>query len=250
MEQRRQKITEMVNREGQISFTRLKAAFPEVSEMTLRTDLKALDERKAIVRIHGGARSVDTVAGTDGFLANRTLRNQTQKEEIVRKALDFLGTASSVYLDSGSTTTLLARSIPDERRVIYTSGLTCATELANLSQAEVHMLGGKLNRYSLSVSGSRSIQELEGCHFDLCILGVTSFSPWFGFCCAVEEDCLLKQTAMRRSDQVVVLMDSGKFGLTNAQCICMAEDVDVLITDSAMSSEQRDFFKQKGVRIF
>ena len=41
MEQRRQKITELVNREGQISFTRLKAAFPEVSEMTLRTDLKA-----------------------------------------------------------------------------------------------------------------------------------------------------------------------------------------------------------------
>ena len=108
MEQRRQKITELVNREGQISFTRLKAAFPEVSEMTLRTDLKALDERKAIVRIHGGARSVDTVAGTDGFLASRTLRNQAQKEEIVRKALDLLGTASSVYLDSGSTTTKIA----------------------------------------------------------------------------------------------------------------------------------------------
>ena len=52
MQERRQKIVEFVNRLGTVSFAQLKAAFPEVSEMTLRTDLKALDEERRLVR-HG-----------------------------------------------------------------------------------------------------------------------------------------------------------------------------------------------------
>lgn len=250
MQQRRNEIAALVNREGQVTFSRIKAAFPQVSDMTLRTDLKALDEENRIVRIHGGARSRETVAGTDGFLANRSLRNESQKAEIVKKALELLGSSSSLYLDSGSTTTLLAHSMPDQARVIYTSGLSCAAELANLSQPEVHLLGGRLNRYSLSVCGSRSVRELEQCHFDLCILGVTSFSPEYGFCCEAEEDCILKQTAIARSDRILVLMDSGKYGLTNTCCICTPADIHGLVSDHNLTESQRSFFQNAGVPVF
>ena len=54
MEQRRNAIVELVNREGSLSFVQLKEAFPSVSEMTLRTDLKALDQARRVVRVHGG----------------------------------------------------------------------------------------------------------------------------------------------------------------------------------------------------
>lgn len=218
--------------------------------MTLRTDLKALDEEKRIVRIHGGARSREAVAGTDGFLATRSLRNEAQKAEIVAKALELIGSSRSIYLDSGSTTTLLAHSMPDQARVIYTSGLSCAAELANLSQPEVHLLGGRLNRYSLSVCGSRSVLELEKCHFDLCILGVTSFSPEFGFCCEAEEDCILKQTAIARSDRVLVLMDSSKYGLRNTCCICTTSNIHGLVCDSGLTESQRAFLREQEVPVF
>ena len=56
MEQRRNQIVELVNRKGSISFAQLKEAFPSVSEMTLRTDLKALDEARRVVRVHGGVK--------------------------------------------------------------------------------------------------------------------------------------------------------------------------------------------------
>ena len=59
MEQRRNQIVELVNRKGSISFAQLKEAFPSVSEMTLRTDLKALDEARRVVRVHGGVKSVE-----------------------------------------------------------------------------------------------------------------------------------------------------------------------------------------------
>lgn len=250
MQQRRQRITEMVNREGQVTFSDLKNAFPEVSEMTLRTDLKYLDENSAIIRIHGGAKSIDTIAGTDGFLSTRTVRNQASKKIIAQKAIALLHGKSSVFIDSGSTATLLSKYIPDEPRQIFTCGVSCATELAVLSRPSIHLLGGRLNRFSLSVAGSRSILELQSHHFDICFLGATGFHPALGFCCESEEDCVLKQVALARSEYKVVLIDSSKFDRMNTHCICLANDVDAVVTDDQITQQQRAYFVSQGVEVF
>lgn len=249
MQQRRQKIVELINREGQITFSMLKEAFPGTSEMTLRTDLKYLDDTGAIVRIHGGAKSLGTVAGTDGFLSLRTMCNQNLKEQIARKAVSLLNTHSTVFLDSGSTATLLARYMPDEPRQIFTSGLSCATEMAKLTQPYIHVIGGNLNRYSLSVSGSRSIIELQSYNFDICFLGVTSFHPELGYCCEGQEDCVLKQTAISRSLYTVALVDSTKIGKKNACCICPPNGVDAVVIDDSISDSQRSFWEKRGVQV-
>lgn len=249
MEQRRQRIAELVNREGQITFSKLKEVFPGTSEMTLRTDLKYLDATGAIIRIHGGAKSIENAVGTDGFLSMRKVRNQALKQQIALKAVELLCNHSCVFLDSGSTTTLLARYIPDEPRQIFTSGLSCATEMISLKQPSIYVIGGHLNRYSLSVSGGRSIMELQSCNFDICFLGVTSFDPKLGYCCEAQEDCVLKQVAMSRSAYTVALLDSTKFGLRNSCCICLPNGVDAVISDDSLSREQRAYFEEIGVRL-
>ena len=86
MEMRRNAIAELVNKHGTVSFSQIKEQFPNVSEMTLRTDLKALDAAKEIVRIHGGAKSVQLVIGTDDYLTRRSVRNIQAKQEIAKKA--------------------------------------------------------------------------------------------------------------------------------------------------------------------
>lgn len=249
MQQRRQKIVEFINREGQITFAMLKEAFPGTSEMTLRTDLKYLDDTGAIVRIHGGAKSLETVAGTDGFLSMRTMRNQNLKQQIARKAVSLLGSSACVFLDSGSTTTLLAHYMPDEVRQIVTSGLSCATEMASLTKPFIQVIGGQLNRYSLSVSGSRSVMELQAYNFDICFLGVTSFHPAIGYCCEGLEDCMLKQAAISRSEYTVALVDSTKFGEKNACCICPPNGVNVVISDDSLPEDQRRLLEEQGVTV-
>ena len=250
MQKRRQKMTELINREGQITFARLKEAFPDISEMTLRTDLKNLDEAGLIIRIHGGAKSIDTVAGTDGFLSQRSVRNQEKKMQIARKAAELVHGKGSAFIDSGSTTTLLSRYFPDEARQIYTCGVSCATELAALTRPTVHLLGGQMNRYSLSVAGSRSLLALQACHFDICFLGVTSFHPDMGFCCESEGDCVLKQIALQQSDFKVALMDSTKIGLYSTHCICKLQDIDALVCDDGITQEQKEFFEQQGIMVY
>ena len=211
MEQRRNAIVELVNREGSLSFVQLKEAFPSVSEMTLRTDLKALDQARRVVRVHGGVKSVEAAA---------LLRPNT-----------------TVFLDSGSTATAVARCVPDEPMLIFTSGLTCAIELARLEKPKVSIPGGTLNRFSHSVCGVRGIQELEGVHFDLLLLGVTSYSPETGFACGVEEEALLKQTVLHRAEHVAVLLDSSKIDRRSTFRICGLDEVDTVISDGRLPPE-------------
>lgn len=141
MEQRRNAIVELVNREGSLSFVQLKKAFPSVSEMTLRTDLKALDQARRVVRVHGGVKSVEVVVGTDDQFGRRTARNASEKQIIAEKAAALLRPNTTVFLDSGSTATAVARCVPDEPMLIFTSGLTCAIELARLEKPKVSIPG-------------------------------------------------------------------------------------------------------------
>ena len=124
MEERRNAIVNFVNEKGNVTFSQLKVAFPDVSEMTLRTDLKTLDGENRIVRVHGGAKSVEIVLGTDDLLGRRSVRNVEAKQEIVKKALEYIRPNTTVFLDSGSTTTMLAENWPDQPNFIFTNNFS------------------------------------------------------------------------------------------------------------------------------
>ena len=249
MEMRRDAIVQLVNEKGSVRFSQIKEAFPNVSEMTLRTDLKALDEEKKILRVHGGARSVQVIIGTDGFLNRKSVHNISEKQEIARKALTLLHPDTTLFLDSGSTTTAFARQIPDRSYLIYTTGLSCATELANLSKPTVMLPGGKLNRYSQSVFGYSAIRELERVNFDQAFLGVTGFHPSVGFSCGISDEALLKETAIRQSGQVIALMDSSKIDVKCSFSFCGLSDIDIVVSDGKLPEEFLDECRKYGVQI-
>ncbi len=249
MELRRDAIVQLVNEKESVRFSQIKEAFPNVSEMTLRTDLKALDEEKRILRVHGGARSVQDIIGTDGFLSRKSVHNIREKQEIAKKALAFLQPNTTIFLDSGSTTTAFARQIPDQSYLIYTTGLSCATELANLTKPTVMLPGGRLNRYSQSVFGYSAIKELERVNFDQAFLGVTGFHPTAGFTCGISDEALLKQTAIRRSGQVIALMDSSKIGVKRSFRFCGLSDVDVVVSDGRLPEDFLEECRKYGVQV-
>ncbi len=237
MEMRRNAIVELINEHGTVSFSQLKDEFPNVSEMTLRTDLRLLDEAKRIVRIHGGAKSVQVVIGTDDYLSKRSVRNISEKQRIAEKAVGLIRPDTTIFLDSGSTATIAARLFPDQSNLIYTTGLSCATELANLSKPVVMIPGGTLNRYSQSVCGIGAVKELKRVNFSQTFLGVTSYSSGTGFTCGSNDEAILKETAIRQSDQTIVLMDSSKVGVKGTFNICGLDQVDMVISDGNLPEE-------------
>ena len=249
MEQRRNYIVDLVNQSGSISFVQLKSKIPKISEMTLRTDLKALDEAKRIVRVHGGAKSVDVVVGTDDMLSRRSVRNIEAKQLITQKALQLIRKDTTIFLDSGSTTTMLASVMPDQSNLIYTNALTCAAELCRLEKPAVHILGGTMNRYSMSICGIHAIQDVTRINFDQVFIGVTSYCEQTGFHCGVDEEAVLKKTVMSRAEQKIILMDSSKVGVKNTYAICDLADVDLIISDGNLPEEFQEECRRHSVQI-
>ena len=249
MEQRRNTIVDLVNKSGNIGFAQLKKNFPQISEMTLRTDLKALDEAKRIVRVHGGAKSVDVVIGTDDMLSRRLVRNIEAKQLIAQKALGFIRKDTTIFLDSGSSTTALASCMLDQSNLICTNSLTCAAELSRLNKPAIQVFGGAMNRYSMSVCGIHTVKEAQRVNFDQVFMGVTSYCEQTGFNCGMDEEAVLKSTVLHQAEQKIFLMDSSKVGVKSTYSFCTFSDVDIIISDDNLSEEFREDCKKHGVQI-
>lgn len=249
MEQRRNMIVDLVNQSGNISFAQLKKKIPQISEMTLRTDLKALDEAKRIVRVHGGAKSVNVVIGTDDMLSRRFVRNIEAKQLITQKALKLIRKDTTIFLDSGSTTTALASCMLDQSNLIYTNSLTCAAELCRLERPTLHFLGGAMNRYSMSACGVHTVRDVARINFDQVFMGITSYCEQTGFNCGVDEEAVLKRTVMHQAEQVIMLMDSSKVGVKSTYTVCGLEDVDILISDDSLPEEFLEECRRHQVQV-
>lgn len=247
MQQRRKAMEDFINEKGNVSFAQLEQEFPNVSQMTLRTDLKALDEAGKIVRVHGGAKSVELVLGTDDHIGRRTVRNVAEKELIAARMVPRIKPNTTVFLDSGSTAMALAKIWPEQPNFVFTSSMPCAMELARLAGVTIFVPGGELNRYSMSVCGMQAVESIKSVNFDMAVLGVTSYSSDVGFSCGVLMESYLKQAVLQQSAENIVLMDSSKVDKKSTFHICRLEQVDMVVSDEGVSQEFRQECERTGV---
>ena len=220
MEQRRNRIVDFINTRASITFAELKEAFPDVSDMTLRTDLKVLDEEAKIVRVHGGAKAVTAVLGNDDRLSLREVRNIGEKELVVSKALSLIRPDTTIFLDSGSTTTMLARALPDQ----------------------------PLNRNSRSMYGQTSVEQLGRVRFDQAFLGVTGYDDR-GFNCGHAEENALKRYVVTHTNESILLMDSSKVGKSSTFTFAEPSQVDVVVSDDNTPESFRDMCEEEAIRL-
>lgn len=250
MEKRRNEIVSFVNEEGSVTFAQIKEKFSDVSEMTLRTDLKVLDQENRIIRIHGGAKSLDQVAKNDDFLKQRYVRNTEEKKQIAQKALALVKPNQTIFMDSGSTTTMLSHILEDQPNVFVTSGLTCAIEMAKLKSAQVSLTGGNLNHRSLSVNGLDGIRFIERINFDVAFMGVTNFSYRTGFTCESLEDAEIKRAAIKKAKKIIILMDSSKCENDGTYTICNLEEVTAIVSDDKLPQEFIEKCRNLGIIVY
>ncbi|MCH4053108.1 MAG: DeoR/GlpR family DNA-binding transcription regulator [Atopobiaceae bacterium] len=233
MEERRRAIVQLVDELGSVTLAQLRERFPDVSDVTLRSDLKALDRERRLVRTYGGARSASWLVGSDGMLDERRSRNVGAKRAVAEKAAGLVRPNTTIYIDSGSTATALAAALPDIEALVVTSSLPCANELARKAHVRCIVPGGRLNPRSMCLAGAATVRALEGLFFDQAFLAVGGIDEDGSLTCGSDEDAAVKRTFVERAEQVVVLADSSKFGLRRPFAVCGLDDVDVLVCDDA-----------------
>lgn len=250
MNTRRTDIVNLINEKGKVSFKDLKAAFPDVSDMTLRRDLESLDQEKKIIRVYGGARSAGMLIGMESKLSERAMNNGWQKQQIAEKTLPLLTPNCAIYIDSGTTTLELAKRMPDFDIIVFTGSLGVALELAHLEKVKVNLFGGRLNRRSLCVPGNERLEEeLNDVNLSYAFFGVTGFLDSRGFTCGDEKEYRLKKMIAQRADKNVVLMDTSKLGIASTYTFATLDNIDIIVSDGNLPARQIQTFQKRGIEV-
>lgn len=248
--ERRNCIVQFVNANREVSFNAIKSIFPDVSDMTIRRDMEYLSQNNKIVRVFGGAKSVDYLVGySEAVFTKRSVEQAESKIAIAKKALTLLKKDSVFFLGSGTTTGQFAKIIPNGQHFIITTGLNCAMDLSALPDVSILMLGGSVNKNSYCVNGTIANELLDKLHFDTAFLGVSGYLQGSGFTTSVAEDYTLRKKIVQHSESTVILMDSTKVGRTGINTFTFAslDEIQYVVSDDALPLEVRKEMEAGGI---
>lgn len=220
-----------------------------VSSVTIRKDLKLLEERQLLFRTHGGATLKNPYA-VDRSVFEKEKMQYDQKMAIARTAADLIEENDSIIIASGTTVLAMARNIqPRGNLMVVTSALNVAVELLRHPQVEILQLGGQIRNTSVSVAGAYAEQALDDFYCSKLFLGVDGIDPVSGLTTTSASEAKLNRKMINAVQKTIVLADSTKFGRRGFGKICLLEDVDEVITDKNIPSHVRNDIEGMGVKI-
>ncbi len=238
---RRQLISELIQSQPFISLRELEEKFPDVTSMTLRRDIEYFEKQGELIKVRGGARSMKFINTTsDDAYNEREKENYSSKLAIAEKALSFIKQGKSYFLDSGTTVMRLAEMFPDDHITVVTPGPNIALELAKKSRPIINLVGGIVNRESISVTGSRAIDFLADLNIDIAFMTPSAYSQNNGFTCGNFAECELKNFIVKKARTVIMMMDTSKLDKNLPYTFCRLSDIDILITDKKIPASFLD----------
>ncbi len=233
--ERQKAILDYVARKGFASVANL-AQRLSVSEMTVRRDLSELEEQGLLTRTWGGA-GVAESAFFEISLEAKVSQFVGEKERIGKAAAEMIQDGDVVLLDSGSTTTQVAKHLKDKRITVVTNALNIASELLNCQQIEVLVAGGMLRKGSLCLIGPQTDAFFKDVRSDKLLLGVEGVDVRAGLTVPDMIEAHSKRAMVSSAQQVIVVADHSKLGRNTLGTIIPLAEADYLITGSEGSEE-------------
>ena len=220
-----------------------------VSAVTIRKDLKLLEEKELLFRTHGGA-ALENPYIKDRPVNEKELLYVDEKAGIAAAAAALLHAQEAVIMASGTTIVALARALPPHLPLtVITAALNVGLELVNHPEIEVLQLGGYLRHSSSSVTGPQAEQVLADISCQKLFLGVDGIDLDFGLTTTNSGEAHLNQAMLRAAQEIIVLADSSKFGKRGFSRICGLEQVHRIITDRGISPQDAKTLKERGIKL-
>ncbi len=249
-EQRRRKILDLLEQEGQITVRELVERF-SISAVTARSDLDALGATGAIVRSHGGA--VRQLEPTRDYpLRLKGSLHRAEKAQIGRAAANLIQPGEVIILDSGTTTAQVARQL--KARAIHgitviTDAMNVVAELVDAPGVTVIGIGGLLRPVSLSFVGPQAEAMLKDLHADRLFLAVDGFDLETGPTTPDVLEAQLNGLMIKAAKETTVVADSSKLGRRSVSRISSIEQIHRLITDAKAPEEFVRALRARGVEV-
>jgi len=244
MKERRMQILRDISRNEKISVSELASKY-QVSQVTIRSDLKALENDGLTRRIHGGVS-----ARSDERILNRLKCHYEVKLRIAEKAADMVESGETILIESGSTNALLAKKLGETKDVtIVTNSYFIADFVRELPRARVVLLGGDYQADAEVCVGPLTRQALQSFFVDKLFIGSDGYSEDVGFTCVNLQRAEVVAAMAHQANRAIVLTDSSKFSVRGVARQLSLADVDVVITDDGIPDTVRDTIARHRIEL-
>lgn len=241
-EERHEYILEKLSRENTVKIKDLEKEMG-CSLSTVRRDLAELADRNLLVRVHGGAKRVYTLASEMGMKEKAT-KNIQEKKDIAKLAASFIKNEDIIFLDAGTTTYEMIPFFKEIKNLqVVTNGIKHGELLSNYGVATT-LIGGQIKATTNAIVGAVSLEQLSNYRFSKAFLGINGVDVEFGYTTPDPEEAALKRMAISLSNQAFMLADHTKFDKVNFVKVSALEDC-LIITDK-FSDQQKN--KEKNYR--
>lgn len=241
-------ILKKLKEDGKVNIIEL-TDLMEVSGVTIRKDLKLLEDKNLLFRTRGGG-SINNPYAAERTINEKEFINSDDKQKIAKAALSLIGTSDAISIGSGTTVFELARCLhPAKHITVITPALKIGLELSNRPNVEVFQLGGLIRSNSSSVAGSHAERVLEEISCSVLFLGVDGIDLDFGFSITNLAEATLNQKMIDTAQTVVIMADSTKFDRRGLGKICGFEQVHYIITDNKIPATVVNQIEERGVKV-
>lgn len=246
--QRRDKILELLKEDGSAKVVDLARLF-KVTEVTIRQDLDKLEKDGLVIKEHGGAylKNVEDQVRTFS-LANQ--ENLAKKEQIAIKCLEFIESGDTIILDSGSTTTEIARKLLGYKNLtVITNALNIALILGAEPGIEVMMTGGEFKPPTLSLTGQKAADFFKGLNVQKLFLATAGISLKSGLTYPSISDLVVKKAMIDAADTTYLVADSTKIGKSALASLGALSLIDFIITDADIEEKHKQVFHDNEIEL-
>lgn len=215
-EDRLLRIVETVNQRGSITVPELALMF-DTSESTIRRDLDKLDHVGRLVKVHGGAASLNNSVVSTAYVTHDTAMEEKRKLNADSKARLAAWAAAQikpedfVYIDAGTTTQRIMDELgPEALKATYvTNSVPTATALASRG-CKTFVLGGEIKSITEAIVGPAAISALGSYNFTKGFFGANGVSQTQGYSTPESNEAMVKHLAMQHCLDCYVLADASK----------------------------------------
>lgn len=249
MEERKRAILRELRENGTIKVAQLSKKLG-YSEVTIRKDIKAMDEQGLLQRTHGGAVVIENMIPERRYAPESIYRHTERKRKIAACAYDLIEDRDTIIIDDASSSFYLALYIkehPEKRIAVVTNSLLAGAELAGVPHVELYLVGGHVEGHLPATMGDAAIENMEHFHVDKAFIGVHSINFDVGFTSIATPQMQVKKAIIHATNKIYVLADSSKFGGGYLSVICPIHAVDKIITDDEVSRENIKKAQELGI---
>jgi len=241
MNERQKNILEILGQNDKTSVKELSVSL-KVSSVTIRQDLNFLKGEGLLKRVHGGA-----VLGDADDIANRLGINHEKKLRIAKKLAAYIRENETVLIESGSANALLARELVKKNVTIITTNVYIARQFRKNHQARIILLGGLYQHESESLVGKITKTCIDQINYDKAFIGIDGYNTETGFTLRDLFRAEISSYIIRKSKEIFIVSDSGKFGNIGMTSICTVSEIHHVATDRDLPEQYIREFSDSGI---